>query len=73
MFTNPVRRSSLGIITAFLFITPGAVFAQTTWYVDVTTCPTVGSGIELDPFCKIQDGINRAGGGDTVLVAEGTY
>jgi len=73
VFTTPVRRSSLWLITASLSITPAVAVAQTTWYVDITACPNSGTGTELDPFCKIQNGINRSADGDTVLVLDGTY
>ncbi len=73
MFTNLIRRSSLRLTTAVLFIAPAAAVAQTTWYVDVTACPNAGTGGELDPFCNIQDGMNASTNGDTVLVLPGTY
>ena len=47
--------------------------AETTWHVDIANCPGPGSGSEADPFCKIQDGIDAAVDGDTVLIADGTY
>ena len=47
--------------------------AQTTWHVDDDACPGPGSGTALDPFCRIQDGINASSSGDTVLVSPGTY
>jgi len=48
-------------------------FAQTIRYVDDDTCPNQGSGTQGDPFCSIQDGIDLAVNGDTVLVLPGTY
>ncbi|MEW6747161.1 MAG: right-handed parallel beta-helix repeat-containing protein [Planctomycetota bacterium] len=47
--------------------------AQTTWYVDDDNCPGPGSGSSNDPFCRIQDAIQAAFNGDTVLVLAGTY
>ena len=46
--------------------------AQTTWYID-EDCTPPGTGSELTPFCTIQDGVNAASDGDTVLVYPGTY
>ena len=51
---------------------PWSAWAQTTWYVD-DDCLAPGTGTEFDPFCTVQDGVNAARDGDTVLVVPGTY
>ncbi len=48
--------------------------AQTTWYVDCTNGNCAGAnGSAAQPFCTIQEGINAAIDGDTVLVLPCTY
>jgi hypothetical protein len=44
-----------------------------TIYVDDDTCPSTGSGTDLDPYCKIQDAIDVATSGDIVEVRDGIY
>jgi len=42
-------------------------------YVNDDTCPQVGSGTWLDPYCDLQHAINNTLEGGEVLIAEGTY
>jgi parallel beta-helix repeat protein len=49
------------------------VRAQSTLYVDDDNCPGPGSGSPDDPFCRIQDAIAGASGGDLISVAPGLY
>ena len=46
--------------------------AQTVWHVD-HVCVSPGAGTQINPFCTIQDGVDAAQDGDTVLVHPGTY
>ncbi len=61
------------LIAGVVLLVAHGVAAQTTWYVDDDNCPGPGTGGQADPFCSIQDGIEAAAGGDTVLAAPGTY
>lgn len=42
-------------------------------YVDDDTCPSIGSGTQLDPYCAIQHAVDAADPGDEIRVAEGRY
>ncbi|MHC5110459.1 MAG: right-handed parallel beta-helix repeat-containing protein [Planctomycetota bacterium] len=44
-----------------------------TKHVDTANCPGPGTGLDIDPFCKIQDCIDMAIDGDECVVAPGTY
>ncbi len=68
-----VRDCKLAMAGWMLLVLSGRGFAQTTWYVDDDNCPAPGSGLQADPFCSIQRGIDESVGGDEVLVAPGTY
>jgi hypothetical protein len=58
--------------TIFLFLGGNNVLAGTL-YVDVATCPGMGDGSMIDPFCKIQDAVTAAAPDDTIHIAAGTY
>ncbi len=49
------------------------LIAQRTLYVDCAQAACPGNGTPEDPFCTIQEGIDAAQDGDTVLVAECLY
>ena len=58
----------------FALLLTASASAQTTWYVDVNGTPP-GSGTLADPYTSIQHAIAQPAteGGDTILVAPGTY
>jgi hypothetical protein len=68
--THPrfLRRLVILVLTALA----QAPATAATWYVD-DTCTAPGTGTSSDPYCTIQDGIDRAGPGDTVRVRDGVY
>ena len=59
------------VISAFLLVLPAMASSQTTWYVDGNN--TGGDGSQGNPFQYIQQGIDAASRGDTVLVMPYTY
>jgi len=54
-------------------LVPGIEHAQATIHVDAGTCSGGGSGSEDDPFCTIQEAVDVASSGDTILVGPGVY
>ena len=67
-----IRHFQFLTILLFLLLLPPSLMAADI-HVDDDTCPATGSGTPSDPYCKINDAINAASSGDTVLVHPGTY
>lgn len=56
-----------------VFLTVVTPSIAVTWHVDDDNCPGPGSGSVSNPFCRIQDGLDVALTGETVLVSDGVY
>lgn len=62
------------VLTAVLALSLTTVLgAQTTWYVDAGACGPIADGTAKNPFCTIQDAVDAASSGDTVLIGAGLY
>ncbi|MCJ7730094.1 MAG: hypothetical protein MUO27_09495, partial [Sedimentisphaerales bacterium] len=61
------------IIVLFVCLAVSASNAANIIYVDANSPNDPGSGTVEDPFRRIQDGINSASLGDTVLIGPGIY
>ncbi|MEA3440978.1 MAG: hypothetical protein U9R58_11930 [Chloroflexota bacterium] len=80
---NTSRRYNLRIAATIIILTfalisvgMGPSFTNqpvSIFYVDDNACPAVGSGTELDPYCKIQTAVDNATSGNEIRVAEGVY
>ncbi|MEQ8763629.1 MAG: right-handed parallel beta-helix repeat-containing protein [Planctomycetota bacterium] len=73
---SPQRRSPHRIagLIAILVGLAGGAFAQTTIYVDCSNPDCANAdGSQASPFCTIQEGIDAATDGDTVVVGACTY
>jgi hypothetical protein len=64
-------RSLLTVTFLLALVLPAS--AQTTWYVDGHGCDGSGTGAQGDPFCTVQEGVDVATDGDTLIVRAGFY
>ncbi len=64
---------SAAIIVAFLCISANIAAPAATWYVDDSVATSGDGKSWATAFKKIQDGIDAASNGDTIIVAEGSY
>ena len=68
-----MRRIGIAVLGLAFVLAMGVAVDAATVYVDSSNTAGPWDGTQAHPFNKIQDGINAASDGDTVLVADGTY
>ena len=71
-FVNPAKNTIIILLT-LLLAAPVIGFAGTTYYVNGSTGNDSNSGTQSSPWKTIQKAANAMTGGDTLVVASGTY
>ncbi len=66
-------RIILSLASIFLIISPPTVLLAAGWYVDDSVSASGNGKSMLSAFKTIQEGINAASEGDTLMVRQGTY